>query len=302
MSLPKDTVIDSVALNDTADPAFVAHWSDNGKERTAVFTSKRIVAMDGEAVDGKFILRINGASLAINTAGTVAYEATYTDGSGIFLERKFVAPLTGAGAANDFTLTEDGRIIAREGVTVVPATPVAAVTVEDTPENQSQQRSGIFGPYGLPAILQKKLGGYIPVFTPPTVPPPSAAKTKAVKAKAAPAPQPPVKDKVCQVPAFPTPPEWLAGTSAKGPIHSSLFDPPANGRVYESQWFKKMSAPFRSIQFSSDCVVLFIAIGDKTDPGRFEFWTPDGLLTLTTPEGTLDLPGIADALPGALGK
>jgi hypothetical protein len=88
-----------------------------------LFTSRRIVATQGDLVDGKYLIMIPSSGiLAINNAGQVAYEAWYADsklaaagdatGRGIFVENRLAsdAVFDARGNAASFVLTEDGRI------------------------------------------------------------------------------------------------------------------------------------------------------------------------------------------------
>lgn len=86
-----------------------------------------------------------------------------------------------------------------------------------------------------------------------------------------------------------------------GPIASHVFEDPVTYRTYQSQFFDTMSSPFRIIQFGSDCRALLIVIGDNTMHGRFEMWTPAGLLAVTNGEGFFEFPGFSwKVTPGPL--
>lgn len=67
----RETVIGSAALNDAAEVAFVAKAPS--PQPVTVFTSRRIVAKEGDVIGGKYIVLIPAdAILAINNAGQVA--------------------------------------------------------------------------------------------------------------------------------------------------------------------------------------------------------------------------------------
>src|ERR1017187_10468944 len=119
-----DTTIDAAALNDAGEVAFVAHWTDAGTDHAAVFTSTRIVASEGDVIDGKFIAFLpNNAPVAINSSGQIAYEAGYADSEadaragfwhvGIFVAQHlaFTLAFQAIGKVPDFTLTDDGQVV-----------------------------------------------------------------------------------------------------------------------------------------------------------------------------------------------
>ncbi len=116
------TTIDSVALNDAGEVAFIARWaSGNNNEHAAIFTSQRLVVSEGDVVEGKFIALIaKNAGIAINFAGQVAYEAWYTtskeevvDGTlGIFIDNHLAFTPNNL-THTDFLLTDDGWVIPR---------------------------------------------------------------------------------------------------------------------------------------------------------------------------------------------
>ena len=125
------TIIGSAALNDVAEVAFVASVpSPLPIAVFAVFTSRRIVAREGDVIGGKHILLIPpDAILAINNAGQVAYEAWYADtremalsgdpsGRGIFVDDHLAsdAVFDAHGHAAPFIFTDDGRIVLQNSV------------------------------------------------------------------------------------------------------------------------------------------------------------------------------------------
>lgn len=115
------TTIGSVALSDAGEAAFIA--SETGPAPKTVFTTRRIVARQGDEIGGKIIVLLaDDAVLQINEAGQVAFEAWYADtrekaasreglGRGIFVDNRlvFTAPFDAELPA--FTLAEDGRIV-----------------------------------------------------------------------------------------------------------------------------------------------------------------------------------------------
>ena len=138
----RETIIGSAALNDSAEVAFVA--SEPSPQPIAVFTvfsSRRIVAREGDVVGGKYILLIPAnAILAINNAGQVAYEAWYADtremalsgdptGRGIFVDDHLAsdAVFDAHGNAAPFIFTDDGRIVIQHPhASPVPPSPKSA--------------------------------------------------------------------------------------------------------------------------------------------------------------------------------
>lgn len=78
-----------------------------------------------------------------------------------------------------------------------------------------------------------------------------------------------------------------------GPIASHVFDPAASGRTYLSPYYGILNTPFRTILFGSNCQPLLIAIGDGSARGRFEVWSPLGMVTRQKPEGFYEFKGFA---------
>jgi len=115
--------VGSVALNNAGDAAFIVYDGD-GPESGAVYTAKRIAAKSGDAMGGKVVMSIpQGAHVAINDAGQVAFEAWYADnkqvatagafsGLGVFVGDQLVLK-TSLGEKETppaFTLGEDGQV------------------------------------------------------------------------------------------------------------------------------------------------------------------------------------------------
>jgi hypothetical protein len=117
------TTIGSAVLNDAGEVAFVA--AEPGASSGAVFTSHRIVARQGDVIDGRIIVLLPmEAVLAINNANQVAYEAWYADsreiamsgkvsGRAMFVDNHLASTgiFDARGGASPFILTDDGRIV-----------------------------------------------------------------------------------------------------------------------------------------------------------------------------------------------
>ena len=94
------TTIGSVALSDAGEAAFIA--GETGPAPKTIFTTRRIVARQGDEIGGKIIVLLaDDAVLQINEAGQVAFEAWYADtrekaasreglGRGIFVDNRLV--------------------------------------------------------------------------------------------------------------------------------------------------------------------------------------------------------------------
>jgi len=117
--------VTAVALNDSGEVAFAAQYSDHpSPDNAGVFTSKRVVARQGDAVGGKYLVLIpTDTRIAINAAGQVAYEAWYADtreianageasGLGIFVDNRLaMSPAPDSSATLPaFTLGDDGQV------------------------------------------------------------------------------------------------------------------------------------------------------------------------------------------------
>jgi hypothetical protein len=302
-----NTTVDGIALSDAGEAALVAHRSESGRERTAVFTPKRLVAIDGQTIDGRLVTHINATCLAINSVGHVGFEATYGDASqiGIFVEKKFELALSVSGSPNDFVLTDAGKVVLN-AATAPPVTPTAgpgAHTGTTAPNNELQRALGLKVPGALAGILFSKnspiRAANPDVLLQPKPQTPQRPQPTPQQAQAKSALTPPAH--ACAVPEFPYPAEWVVGAEMNGPIAAHIFDAPARAKVYESRFFGPMGAPFRVIKFSSDCKPLLIVIGDNFLKGRYEIWTPNGLFSRTLADGFLDLKRFAGkALPDQL--
>jgi hypothetical protein len=126
------TTIYRALLNDAGEIVFSAYLG-YGNDAAAIFTSHRLVAKEGDAIDGKIIVTIPwDAVIAINNAGQVAYEAWYADikeaaasretsGEGVFVDDRLAVRLTST-AKEPFTLTDDGHVVfQREAKPSAPA-------------------------------------------------------------------------------------------------------------------------------------------------------------------------------------
>jgi hypothetical protein len=291
-----DTVFDNVALNDSGELGFVARWTDSDDNRSAVYTSHRLVARDGDTLGGKTLTAVVG-SIAINRSGRVAYEAEWNDRAGatargVFLEREFVfvidASATGTGP--DFILGDDGIIIPRPGMRVAPP-PTQAPASEPV-----KKKGGLLDRVGIKMPP-------LPVKVPITIKPKSTTQdqqkqttTAAEQKQATPAPAPadfPKPVGPCAMPAFPLPEEWQIGAETEGPAAAHGFEPEVSGRKYFSQLYGPLNAPFRIVQFNRACKPLLIVIGDINAKGRLEVWAPSGLVTFQRPGGSYEFNGFS---------
>jgi hypothetical protein len=139
-TLTDEAVIDSSALSDSGEVAFVIHWPDAvpGQEHSAVFTSRRLVAQAGDTTaDSKLLVTIVKDSVATN-GSQVAYAADFLNNSadagkglrhrGVFIENHLALTLDPKLTGPDlFILTADGRIILRAlPSSSTPASPAPA--------------------------------------------------------------------------------------------------------------------------------------------------------------------------------
>jgi hypothetical protein len=278
-----NTVIDGATLNDAGEVAFVVSWQEAGRERTGLFTSKRLVAIDGMPVENKIITRIMPTALAVNTGGHVAFEATLSDGhTAVVLEHKLVTLLASSGAPNDFLLSDDDHVTLKAAIAAAPAATTA------------KNRQWLPGGFGarLPYPVQRTINNNpnSPIYIDPNIPlqrggpaypkttkPPAAAKVANA----------PVKP--CAMSPFPYPSSWAAGDQMEGPIASHGVDSPVKPQAYDSTIFGKIPRVFRAIQYGTDCKPLVISIINYANPENIEVFTPVGPLTHTKPDGFLDL-------------
>jgi hypothetical protein len=133
-----DTVIGSVALNDSGQTAFIVLWKDTtGNVRTSVFTPTRYVADEAEGLPGIYTESIPAdGRLAINSAGQVAFELIYSEAGsnpqkwdGIFVDGQLALRRSLDAAGSPFTLTDDGQVLPgpqKPGAAPAPPTPATA--------------------------------------------------------------------------------------------------------------------------------------------------------------------------------
>jgi hypothetical protein len=278
-----DTHIDSVALNDVGGFVFLARWTDGGKERTALFSSKALIAQDGNNVDGKVITRILPVSLQINTAGVPAFEATYGNPgqTGIFAGKDFAIALVTSGTNDDFVLTDDHKILLRRATPAPPGFSKRSLL------------NGIIA--RLPVDAQRAINNNpkIPVYIDPNLPMQQAVRS--IGQPAATAQRGPIAPvKACAVPEFPYPFAWgVVHEEVTGIITSHLFEGGQKTKPFNSRFFGQVSAPFRLTQFDPECHPSIIVIGDTADSDRLEAWTPYGPLTFTKADGYLAFEGFS---------
>jgi hypothetical protein len=311
-TLSPEARFENVAINNRGEVAFVSfHWPISEAFGSAVLTPKRVVAKSFDHIENRILLDFVAPALAIDEQGRVIYEATYLeDGTthvGVFREERFLFAVNGPGSADDFTLSPDGRVVPKPGIAVTPPAP----KVNTQPNSTAPAPKTDDGGGSAPQIKLKKkwldvANKYSPVaITPDVLSGPPKAKqpppSKPIATQSRPdAPAPvavaqPARPTVCPLPVYPMPAEWVIGADLKGPITSSLFDGPgpAKPRAYESPFFGHMASPFRTVHFAADCSPQVIVIGDAALRGKFELWTPQGLLTVTQLDGYLQLPGFS---------
>ena len=135
-----DTVIGSVALNDSGQTAFIALWKDSaGYVRTSVFTPTRLVADEDDGLAGIYTQNIpSDGHLTVNAAGQVAYEVIYSEApgdserwAGIFVDGHLALRRSLDAVGSPYTFTDDGQVISG------PQKPGAAPA---RPESAPQQR------------------------------------------------------------------------------------------------------------------------------------------------------------------
>jgi hypothetical protein len=129
-----DTVITSVALNDSGQTAFIAHWRD-GAGDVGVFSSTHLVADEYTGILGIDSLDFpSEGHLAINAAGQVAFEAIYSQKpdvserwDGIFVDGQLALRRNLDAVGSPFTLTDDGQVIpGPQKAGAAPARPAPA--------------------------------------------------------------------------------------------------------------------------------------------------------------------------------
>jgi hypothetical protein len=288
-----NTKIDTIALSDSGALAFTSHRENGGtgRDQTAVATKERLVATEGQIIDGKEIIRIATAVLGINNAGRVAFEALYAEPGhnelhgGIFLEGKFVTEFEPSpkGLATPFVVADDGMIRLSSGI--IPAKPANGFWRDSIKYSIDRVKGAVYNhlfrgnPYGdIFGQTSESVEGTVWA----RITKPAGSKRSQVA---------PVSDaRSCPAPSFPYPAEWTTlGATSSGPVAAKLFEQGTPSRSYDSPTNGHFTSPFRQIQFNKNCEPLTITVADKT--GRMETRTPRGLLTYAKDDGTLELPG-----------
>jgi hypothetical protein len=129
------TTIQSVALNDAGDVAFIARWIDAGIEYVSVLATDRIVIKEGDGTEYHRIASIpTDATVEIDNEGHIAYAARYSDIPadafaddtrwGIFVDQHLVVSLDGAKIPT-FTLTDGGQVVLNSQKQAAPAPSTA---------------------------------------------------------------------------------------------------------------------------------------------------------------------------------
>ena len=175
-----------VAINNSTEIAFRATCNDRG----VLFTSRRVVAKEGDWIDGNYVALISSVDpIAINEHGQVAYVAYYAGPNespippdchpGIFVERHLVLTIPKESKIASLALSEDGKVSFNQ-----PARQIAP-TSPSTPSAAAQKIPGILRqiPIKLPPLrLPKNVPIGIPSIPPiPQSPsgPANAARTPA---------------------------------------------------------------------------------------------------------------------------
>ena len=154
--------VGNVALNDAGEAAFIVYDGD-GPESGAVYTSRRVVAKNGDALGGKIVMSVpQGAHVAINDAAQVAFEAWYADnrqvasagafsGLGVFVGDQLVlkTSLGDKEAPPSFTLSEDGQV----SLTDAAKTPEVPVQTPPKSSGSVLDRVRVKLPRGLPVTI-----------------------------------------------------------------------------------------------------------------------------------------------------
>jgi len=289
-----NTKVDAIALSDAGGVAFTAHRQNegNGRDQTAVLTKERLVAREGQTVDGKILVRIATAVVAINNVGQVAYEALYTDSphgklhGGIFVDNHFSTEFepSATGAASEFLIADDGMVRLRDGIMGPKGKkPWATNGLYQTAHRLERTLLGKIAPHGIYSeIYGESVDVADTVAWDKVTQQPQPKRSQAA---------PPKEARSCPAPAFPFPGEWALGADNGGPVAAHLFEQGSASRSYESPFYGHITAPFRQIQFSKECRPLVVAIGDTSTQQRFEIHAPTGLLTYRKPDGAFAFPG-----------
>jgi hypothetical protein len=125
------TTIQSVALNDAGQVAFIARWIDAGIEHVSVLATDRIIIKEGDGTEYHRIASIpTDATVEIDNQGHIAYAARYSDIPadawaddtrwGIFVDQHLVVSLDGEKIPT-FTLTDGGNVMLNPQKQAAPA-------------------------------------------------------------------------------------------------------------------------------------------------------------------------------------
>jgi hypothetical protein len=283
--------IDDAVLNDNGEYAFIARWTDSQDDFSVICALYGVVVRSYDEIDGNLLMRI-GRQIAINNNEQIAYTADFRnrageDFHGIFLGRTllYFVGLHERVPAGNFYLTQDGKVIPPPGFHAWIA-PGEKNKAESAPKNTSNpSRFGI----KLPPGIAKRIPVKVPLK--PEKNQTSKETSMDRRLAAPPAVTDPIPTGPCPVPDFPTPQEWRFGAAMEGPITSHIFDGVVANRNYISSVSGPLPAPIRIIHVNRFCSPLLIAITDLNLKGRFELWSPMGLITFEQPDGTYSLPG-----------
>jgi hypothetical protein len=141
----KDTTVYRAALNNDGDFVFSA-CCEGGRDAVAIFTSRRMVAKQGDVIDGHIIASIpSDSAVAINNQGKVAYEAWYVDDKasaalgvlwylGIFVDDRLALTRDSDTVSDHYVLTDEGDVVLqREAKPIAPAPAVTAPAPQKKP-------------------------------------------------------------------------------------------------------------------------------------------------------------------------
>jgi hypothetical protein len=139
-----NTTIQSIDLNDKGEVAFVAVWTDSGRDYGAIFGPHGIIAQEGYTDGTRFGLVTEDCTVAISNAGQVAYSILYTSEIydalmesglwGIFIDKRLALSAESMKLSSrlqkppTFVLSADGKIILKteisaSGAAASPRTP-----------------------------------------------------------------------------------------------------------------------------------------------------------------------------------
>jgi hypothetical protein len=240
-----DTKVDTIALADSGAIAFTAHRYDDkaGRSLTAVLSPQRLVALEGQTIDGKHIARIATSVIAVSNAGQIAWEALYQDSakgrlhSAVFVNdhfaTEFVPPPNGAAAR--FLLYDDGKVQMIDGLEPPKKkrhfwtypfdqglknleAAILAHTVKGVDRDLGWGAVNL----GQQVFIDRVINGGTPEN-------PRSALGNGAKS--------------CPTVAFPTPSEWAMGTDAGGPVAVNVFEQGAVGKSCDSPFYGHFDGP-----------------------------------------------------------